>query len=280
MNALRGVALELDDCAFPTLHKVIQTDKAETAFEDADVAFLVGAKPRGPGMERSDLLKDNGKIFQATGRALSAAAKKTCKVLVVGNPANTNALIAAANCANIPKENFSAMMRLDHNRALAQLAAKAGCRVTDVHKLAIWGNHSTTQFPDVSFATIKGKPAKQVIGDDAWIVEKFMPTVQKRGAEIIAARGASSAASAASAAIDHMRDWVAGSNGQWVSMAVPSTGDYGVESGLYFGYPVHVDAKGQYHIEKGLHIDSFGAQCIEKTKKELLEERDAVKHLL
>lgn len=279
MNALKGVAMELEDCAFPLLKGIVQTDNIEKGFEDIDVALLVGAKPRGPGMERADLLKDNGKIFTGQGKALNKFAKKSVRVLLVGNPANTNCLIAASNAPDIPPENFTAMTRLDHNRALAQIVNKTKCDLSEIEKVAIWGNHSSTQYPDLSHATIKGKSAKQVINDQKWIEETFIPDVQQRGAAIIKARGASSAASAANAAIDHIHDWVLGTKGKWVSMAIPSDGSYGVPKGLYFSYPV-VCANGKYEKINNLPIDEFSAKKIELTKKELLEERDTVKSLL
>jgi len=280
MNALKGVAMELDDCAFPLLKGIVQTDSLEKGFEDIDFAFLVGAKPRGPGMERQDLLSQNGKIFVSTGKALNATAKKSAHILVVGNPANTNCLIAAANAPNIPAENFSAMTRLDHNRALAALAQKASTDVTQVKKMVIWGNHSATQVPDISNTTIKGKSAKEVIGDDKWVKDTFIPEVQQRGAAIIKARGASSAASAANAAIDHMHDWALGSKGDWVSMALPSDDAYGIGKGVYFSYPFI--AHGNFKLERvnNIKFDEFTQKKIEATKKELFEERDMVKNLI
>jgi len=278
-TALKGVVMELQDCAFPLLDGIIATDNQSSAFKDIDYAYLVGSKPRGPGMERGDLLKENGKIFTDTGKALSDNAKPSCKTLVVGNPANTNCLIAASNAKNIPKENFTAMTRLDHNRALTQVALKANCKVTDIERLCIWGNHSSTMYPDLSHALIKGKPAKQVINDDKWIKEEFIPVVQQRGAAIIAARKASSAASAASAAIDHMRDWALGSNGKWVSMAVASDGSYDVPQGVYYSYPC-VTRDGKYEIVKGLPVDEFSRQKMDITKKELFDERAMVENLL
>jgi len=281
MKMLQGVAMELDDCAFPLLKGIVQTDNLHKGFEDVDYALLVGAKPRGKGMERGDLLKDNGAIFAPIGKAMSEVAKRTCKTIVVGNPANTNCLIAASNCPNIKPENFSAMTRLDHNRALAQLAAKAKCSVTDIAKLIIWGNHSATQYPDLSHCTIKGQSAKSVVNDDAWVKKTFIPTVAQRGAAIIAARGLSSAASAAGSAIDHIRDWALGTNGAWTSMAIytNSGAPYGIDKGLYYSFPV-ICTPGDYKIVEGLSIDSFSAEMMEKTKKELLEERDFVKHLI
>ncbi|MGE5625366.1 MAG: malate dehydrogenase [Bacillota bacterium] len=276
---LNGVVMELSDCAFPLLAGTVATDSAEVAFKDADYALLVGAKPRGPGMERKDLLLENAKIFSAQGKALDAAAKKSVKVLVVGNPANTNALIASSNAPRIPKKNFSAMMRLDHNRSLSQLAAKTGSHVTDVKRMTVWGNHSSTQYPDIRSATVKGKPASKLV-DQAWIAGEFIPTVQQRGAAIIKARGASSAASAASSAIDHMRDWALGTpKGSWVSMAVAADGSYGVKPGIMYGYPVTC-SKGQWKIVKGLKIDEFSKQRMQATEAELREEREGVKDLL
>ncbi|MDE2196179.1 MAG: malate dehydrogenase [Gammaproteobacteria bacterium] len=278
LGALNGVVMELSDCALPLVHDIVATDNAETAFKDVDYAILVGAKPRGPGMERKDLLLANARIFSAQGKALNKVAKKNVKVLVVGNPANTNALITAANAPRLNKKNITAMMRLDHNRAMSQLAAKTGAHMNQVKHLAIWGNHSSTQYPDIHAATVKGKPANKLV-DENWMQNDFIPTVQQRGAAIIKARGASSAASAASAAIDHMRDWVLGSKGQWVSMGVPSDGSYGIAEGIIYGFPV-VCAKGQYKIVKGLKISTFSRVRMQTTEKELLEERDGVKDLL
>ena len=278
LGALNGVVMELNDCAFPLVKGIVATDNAETAFKDADFAILVGAKPRGPGMERKDLLLENAKIFSAQGKALNKAAKKNVKVLVVGNPANTNALITAANAPRLNKKNITAMMRLDHNRAMSQLAARTGAHVNDVKRLAIWGNHSSTQYPDIHQATVKGKPAMKLVSND-WITNEFIPTVQQRGAAIIKARGASSAASAASAAIDHMRDWALGSKNQWVSMGVPSDGSYGIKKGIIYGFPV-VCSKGQYKIVKNLKPDAFSLERMKATEAELREERDGVKDLL
>ena len=276
---LNGVVMELNDGAYPLLAGVVATDSAETAFKDADFVLLVGAKPRGPGMERKDLLLENAKIFSAQGKALNAAAKKSVKVLVVGNPANTNALIASSNAPRIPAKNFSAMMRLDHNRALSQLAAKTGKHVTDIKRMTVWGNHSATQYPDIRSATVKGKPAAKLVSQE-WISGEFIPTVQQRGAAIIKARGLSSAASAASAAIDHMRDWALGTpKGDWVSMAVPADGSYGVKKGIIYGYPVTC-SKGQWKIVKGLKLDDFSKQRMAATEAELREEREGVKDLL
>ena len=279
LPALNGVVMELNDGAYPLLTGVVATDNAETAFKDADFALLVGAKPRGPGMERKDLLLENAKIFSAQGQALNKTAKTKVKVLVVGNPANTNALIASANAPRIPKKNFTAMMRLDHNRAISQLAAKTGTHVTDIKRMTIWGNHSSTQYPDISAATVKGKPALKLV-DEGWYTNEFIPTVQQRGAAIIKARGASSAASAASAAIDHMHDWALGTpKGSWVSMAVPADGSYGIKPGIIYGYPVNC-SKGQWKIVKGLKVGAFSAARMAATEKELREERDGVKDLL
>jgi malate dehydrogenase len=279
LPALQGVVMELNDCAFPTLNKIVATDDAKVAFKDCDVAMLVGARPRGPGMERKDLLLANAQIFSAQGKALDAVAKRDVRVLVVGNPANTNALIAQRNAPNLNPANFTAMVRLDHNRAAAQLAEKTGQHVTDVRRITIWGNHSSTQYPDLHHALVEGKPALSLV-DQQWYAETFIPVVQQRGAAIIKARGASSAASAASAAIDHVRDWVKGTrDGNWVSMAVPSDGSYGIPAGVIFGYPVTCE-NGQYKIVQGLEINAFSRQRIEATHKELLEERDGVKELI
>jgi malate dehydrogenase len=278
LGALNGVVMELNDCAFPLVKSIVATDNAETAFKDADFAILVGAKPRGPGMERKDLLLENAKIFSAQGKALNKTAKKNIKVLVVGNPANTNALITAANAPRLNKKNITAMMRLDHNRAMSQLAAKTGTHVNDVKRLVIWGNHSSTQYPDINQATVKGKPAMRLVTGE-WITDDFIPTVQQRGAAIIKARGASSAASAASAAIDHMRDWALGSKNQWVSMGVPSDGSYGIKKGIIYGFPV-ICSKGQYKIVKTLKPNAFSQERMRATEAELREERGGVKDLL
>lgn len=277
-GALGGVVMEINDCAFPLVAGVVATDNAEVAFKEADYAILVGARPRGAGMERKDLLLENAKIFSAQGKALNATAKKSVKVLVVGNPANTNALITAANAPRIPAKNITSMMRLDQNRAMSQLAVKTGTHVNDVKRLVIWGNHSSTQYPDIHQATVKGKPALKRV-DQNWITSEFIPTVQQRGAAVIKARGASSAASAAAAAIDHLRDWVLGSKSQWVSMGVPSDGSYGIGKGIIYGFPV-VCAKGQYKIVKGLKPNEFSRERMRASEKELLEERDGVKDLL
>ncbi|HET7395334.1 MAG TPA: malate dehydrogenase [Gammaproteobacteria bacterium] len=278
LGALNGVVMELNDCAFPLVKGIVATDNAEAAFKDADFAILVGAKPRGPGMERKDLLLENARIFSAQGKALNKTAKKNIRILVVGNPANTNALITAANAPRLNKKNITAMMRLDHNRAMSQLAARTGAHVNDVKRLAIWGNHSSTQYPDIHQATVKGKPAMKLVTGE-WITNEFIPTVQQRGAAIIKARGASSAASAASAAIDHMRDWVLGSKNQWVSMGVPSDGSYGIKKGIIYGFPV-VCSKGQYKIVKNLKPNAFSQERMRATEAELREERDGVKDLL
>ena len=278
LPALQGVVMELNDCAFPTLHGVVATDDANVAFKDVDYALLVGARPRGPGMERKDLLEANGAIFGPQGKALNAHAKRDVRVLVVGNPANTNALIAQQNAPDLDPGRFTAMVRLDHNRAISQLAEKTGALNTDIAKVTIWGNHSSTQYPDLHQTQVKGKPALSLV-DQGWYADTFIPLVQQRGAAIIKARGASSAASAASAAIDHMRDWTHGTaDGDWVSMAVPSDGSYGVKPGVIFGYPVTVK-NGQYSIVQGLEINAFSQQRIGATDKELREERAAVEGL-
>jgi malate dehydrogenase len=279
LGALQGVVMELEDCAFPTLGKVVATDDAKVAFRDCQVAMLVGARPRGPGMERKDLLLANAQIFSAQGKALNEVADRKVKVLVVGNPANTNALIARANARDLDPRNFTAMTRLDHNRAIAQLAAKTGTHVTDVHRMIIWGNHSATQYPDLSHAQVGGKAARALV-DEKWITETFIPVVQQRGAAVIKARGASSAASAASAAIDHVHTWVHGTpEGDWVSMAVPSDGSYGIPAGVTYSYPVTVSA-GNYQIVPGLAVDDFSRKRMDATLAELREERDGVKDLL
>ncbi|MEO7014703.1 MAG: malate dehydrogenase [Dokdonella sp.] len=278
LPALNGVVMELNDCAFPTLHGVVATDDANVAFKDVDYALLVGARPRGPGMERKDLLEANGAIFGPQGRAINAHAKRDVRVLVVGNPANTNALIAQQNAPDLDPRCFTAMVRLDHNRAISQLAEKTGALNTDIAKVTIWGNHSSTQYPDIHQSTVKGKPALSVV-DQAWYADTFIPLVQQRGAAIIKARGASSAASAASAAIDHMRDWTHGTAaGDWVSMGIPSDGSYGVEPGVIFGYPVTI-TKGKYEIVQGLQINEFSRSRIDASEKELREERAAVEQL-
>ncbi len=279
LPALQGVVMELDDCAFPLLQGVVATDDANVAFKDVDYALLVGARPRGPGMERKDLLSANGAIFAPQGQALNAHAKRDVKVLVVGNPANTNALIAQSNAPDLDPSSFSAMMRLDHNRAKAQLADKTHAHVNDVKRMIIWGNHSSTQYPDIHHATVKGQRAIDLVGQD-WYENEFIPTVQQRGAAIIKARGASSAASAASAAIDHMRSWALGTEeGDWVSMAVPADGSYGISPGVIYGYPVTC-RNGKYEIVPKLSVDEFSRQRMQATEKELREERTAIEHLL
>ena len=279
LPALNGVVMELDDCAFPLLAGVVATDDANVAFKDVDYALLVGARPRGPGMERKDLLSANGAIFSPQGKALNAHARRDVKVLVVGNPANTNALIAQANAPDLDPKCFTAMVRLDHNRAKAQLAAKTGAHNTDVAKMIIWGNHSSTQYPDIHHATVKGKPAMSLVDQD-WYEKEFIPTVQQRGAAIIKARGASSAASAASAAIDHMRTWALGTvEGDWVSMGIPADGSYGIQPGVIYGYPVTCK-DGKYAIVQGLEIDDFSRARMDATDKELREERASVEQLL
>jgi malate dehydrogenase len=278
LPALEGVVMELNDCAFPTLAGVVTSDDPNVAFKDVDFALLVGARPRGPGMERKDLLEANGAIFGPQGKALNDHASRDVKVLVVGNPANTNALIAQQNAPDLDPKCFTAMMRLDHNRALSQLANKVNVHSSDVTKMTIWGNHSSTQYPDISNAVVNKSAAIDLI-DMAWYKDDFIPTVQQRGAAIIKARGASSAASAASAAIDHMRNWALGTNeGDWVSMAIPSDGSYGVKEGIIFGYPC-VCKDGKYEIVQGLSVDEFSAERMKATEAELREERDAVAHL-
>ena len=279
LKALEGVVMELDDCAFPTLAGVEIGDDAETIFDGVNLALLVGARPRGPGMERSDLLEANGAIFTAQGKALNKVAASDVRIGVTGNPANTNALIAMTNAPDIPKERFSALTRLDHNRAIAQLAAKAGASVTDIKKMTIWGNHSATQYPDIFHAEISGKNAAETVNDQAWLEGDFIPTVAKRGAAIIEARGSSSAASAASATIDAARDWLHGTpEGDWASMAVVSDGSYGVPEGLIYSYPVTTSG-GDWTIVQGLEIDDFSRARMDATAAELVEERDAVKEL-
>ena len=279
LPTLQGVVMELDDCAFPTLAKVIATDDARVAFKDCHAALLVGARPRGPGMERKDLLLANAQIFSAQGKALDAVASRDVRVLVVGNPANTNALIAMKNAPSLKPQSFTAMTRLDHNRALSQLAAKTGSHVNDIQRMIIWGNHSATQYPDINHCLVKGQAARTLVDQD-WIEKDFIPTVQQRGAAIIKARGASSAASAASAAIDHIRDWFRGSpQGDSLSMGIPSDGSYGIPEGVIYSYPV-ICRGGQYEIVQGLDIDAFSRARMDATHKELLEERDGVKDLL
>jgi malate dehydrogenase len=278
LPALNGVVMELNDCAFPTLAGVVATDDVNVAFRDVDYALLVGARPRGAGMERKDLLEANGAIFAPQGKALNDHAKRDVKVLVVGNPANTNALIAQQNAPDLDPKCFTAMVRLDHNRALSQLAEKTGAHTTDIKRVTIWGNHSSTQYPDLHQATVRGKPALGLV-DQAWYKDTFIPTVQQRGAAIIKARGASSAASAASAAIDHVHTWVHGTaDGDWASMAIPSDGSYGIKPGVIYGYPVTVK-NGAYSIVQGLEIDAFSRERMDATEKELREERAGVEHL-
>jgi malate dehydrogenase len=279
LPGLNGVVMELNDCAFPLLNRVVATDDARVAFRDCHAALLVGARPRGPGMERKDLLLANAQIFSAQGKALNEAASRDVRVLVVGNPANTNALIARANAPRLSPRNFTAMTRLDHNRALSQLAEKTGAHVNDVKRMTIWGNHSATQYPDVSHCTVKGKAAKSLV-DQAWLESSFIPTVQQRGAAVIKARGSSSAASAASAALDHMRTWFLGTaDGDWTSMGVPADGSYGIADGVIYSYPVTC-RNGDYQLVTGLAIDEFSRTRMAATEKELREERDGVKDLL
>ena len=278
-KALKGVMMELQDCAFPLLAGMEAYADPVAAFKDTDYALLVGARPRGPGMERADLLAANAQIFTAQGKALDKSASRNVKVLVVGNPANTNAYIAMKSAPGLPRENFTAMLRLDHNRAASQIAAKTGVAVGEIEKLTVWGNHSPTMYADYRFATAGGKSIKDMINDQEWNANVFLPTVGKRGAAIIEARGLSSAASAANAAIDHMRDWALGSNGKWVTMGVPSNGDYGIPKDIMFGFPV-VTSNGRYEIVKGLEIDAFSQDRINKTLKELQDEQAGVSHLL
>jgi len=278
-KALQGVMMELEDCAFPLLAGMVGSGDPRVAFKDADYALLVGAKPRGPGMERKDLLAENAKIFTEQGKALNEAASRKVRVIVVGNPANTNSYIAMKSAPDLPKNNFTSMMRLDHNRAVSQLATRTGHPVSAVEKMVVWGNHSPTMYPDIRFATVAGRSARDAVNDDAWYKGTYIPTVGKRGAAIIDARGASSAASAANAAIDHMRNWALGSGGQWVTMGIPSDGSYGIPEEILYGFPVTC-ANGEYAIVKGLEIDPFSREKMDATLKELLEERDGVKHLL
>ncbi len=278
-KALKGVMMELEDCAFPLLAGMEAHGDPMTAFKDTDYALLVGSMPRKAGMERSELLSINGKIFIGQGKALNAVASRNVKVLVVGNPANTNAYIAMKSAPDLPRKNFTAMLRLDHNRALSQVAAKTGKRVADIEKLCVWGNHSPTMYADYRFATVGGASVKDMIDDQAWNKDVFLPTVGKRGAAIIEARGLSSAASAANAAIDHMRDWALGSNGKWVTMGIPSNGDYGIPKDVMFGFPV-TTAGGEYKIVEGLPIDAFSQERINVTLKELQDERAGVDPLL
>ena len=279
-KALQGVMMELDDCAYPLLHGMVPTADPMVAFKDADVALLVGARPRGPGMERKDLLEANGKIFGPQGKALSEVARRKVRVLVVGNPANTNCLIAMKNAPGLGPSNFSGMMRLDHNRAVSQVAQRLGKAVSSVKKMTVWGNHSATQYPDIFHATVDGKKAWPLINDQAWLESQFIPAIQKRGAAIIEARGLSSAASAANAAIEHVREWVRGTRaGDWVSMGIPSDGSYGIPEGVIYGYPATC-SNGQYKIVKGLDISDFSRARMQATLKELHEERDSIRHLL
>jgi malate dehydrogenase len=278
-NALKGVMMELDDCAFPLLQSMTAHSDPKEAFKDADVALLVGSRPRGPGMERKELLSVNAQIFTVQGKALNDVASRNVRVLVVGNPANTNAYIAMKSAPDLPAQNFTAMLRLDHNRALSQLAAKLAKPVADIQKLAVWGNHSPTMYPDYRFATIGGQSVAKIINDDAWNRDVFIPTVGKRGAAIIQARGLSSAASAANAAIDHIHDWVLGTDGKWVTMGIPSDGSYGIPEGIMYGVPVTCEG-GNYHRVKDLEIDAFSRERMDLTLQELLEERDGVADLL
>jgi malate dehydrogenase len=278
-KALKGVMMELEDCAFPLLSNMHAYDNPTAAFKDTDYALLVGARPRGPGMERADLLAANAQIFTAQGKALNASASRDVRVLVVGNPANTNAYIAMKSAPDLPRENFTAMLRLDHNRAASQVALKTGHAVGDIEKLCVWGNHSPTMYADYRFATIAGKPVKDMINDQEWNANVFLPTVGKRGAAIIDARGLSSAASAANAAIDHMHDWALGTHGHWVTMGIPSNGWYGIPKDTMFGFPVTCEG-GKYHVVENLPIDEFSQTCINKTLKELQDEQAGVAHLI
>ena len=279
LPALKGVVMELDDCAFGTLAGIVATDDPDVAFKDADYALLVGARPRGPGMERKDLLEANAAIFSVQGKAMNKHASRGIKVLVVGNPANTNSLIAKSNAPDLDPRNFTAMTRLDHNRAKAQLAARTSSHVNDIKCMTIWGNHSATQYPDINHASVNGKQASSLV-DKNWLTSEFIPVVQQRGAAIIKARGASSAASAASAAIDHMHDWVLGTPGEdWVSMAIPADGSYGIEPGIIYSYPVRCRG-GDYEIVQGLEIDEFSRKRMDQTEAELREERAAIEELL
>ena len=279
LKALEGVVMEVNDCAYPLVRDIVVTDDAGVAFDGVGYALLVGSKPRGKGMERGDLLTENGKIFKPQGQALNEGAQRDVKVLVIGNPANTNALIAMNNAPDLDRSRFTAMTRLDHNRAMSQLAAKTASAVADIKRVTIWGNHSATQYPDINHATVAGKPATELV-DNAWVAEEFIPRVQKRGAEVIEARGHSSAASAAFAGLSHMRDWVAGSpDGDWLSMAVPSDGSYGIPDGLMYSFPVTTGG-GRYDIVQGLTIDDFSRAKMDATLAELEGERDAVKDLI
>lgn len=278
-KALDGVAMELRDCAFPLLHDIVTTDRAEEAFQEVDVALLVGAKPRGAGMERKDLLLENAKIFAEQGRALNTAASADARILVVGNPANTNALITSANAPKFDRKQITGMMRLDHNRALAQLSAKTSTHVTDIRQMVVWGNHSSTQYPDISHCLVKERPATDLV-DQRWYRDTFIPTIQQRGAAIIKARGASSAASAASSAIDHVRTWMSSTpDHDWTSMAVASDGSYGVAEGIFYSVPVRCN-KGSYEVVQGLTIDDFSRERMKATEQELREEREAIADLL
>jgi len=278
-KALKGVMMDLEDCAFPLLAGMEAHSDPMTAFKDTDYALLVGSMPRKAGMERAELLAINGQIFTTQGKALNAVASRNVKVLVVGNPANTNAYIAMKSAPDLPRKNFTAMLRLDHNRALSQIAAKTGTQVADIEKLTVWGNHSPTMYADYRFATVGGKKVKDLINDQVWNATVFLPTVGKRGAAIIEARGLSSAASAANAAIDHMRDWALGSKGKWVTMGIPSDGQYGIPKDTMFGFPVTTEG-GEYKLVEGLEIDAFSQECINKTLKELQDEQAGVAHLL
>ena len=278
-QALQGVMMELQDCAFPLLVGMEAHSDPMTAFKDVDYAMLIGSRPRGPGMERAELLAVNAEIFTAQGKALNAVASRDVRVLVVGNPANTNAYIAMKSAPDLPRKNFTAMLRLDHNRALSQLASKTGKAVADIEQMAVWGNHSPTMYADYRFATVNGESLKDMINDHDWNANTFLPTVGKRGAAIIAARGVSSAASAANAAIDHMHDWALGTNGKWVTMGIPSDGQYGIPADTMFVFPVTCEG-GEYKLVEGLPIDAFSQECINKTLKELQDEQAGVAHLL
>ena len=279
LPALEGVVMELHDCAFDTVAGIVATDQPDVAFKDSEYALLVGARPRGPGMERKDLLEANAQIFSVQGKAMNDHASRDIRVLVVGNPANTNALIASSNAPDIDKSRFTAMTRLDHNRATAQIAAKTGKHVSDVRQMTIWGNHSATQYPDIYHASVAGTSAMELV-DDSWLADEFIPTVQQRGAAIIKARGASSAASAASAAIDHMHDWALGTpDNDWVSMAIPADGSYGIEEGIVYSYPVRCSG-GEYEIVQGLDVNEFSRERMAATETELREERAAIESLL
>jgi len=278
-QALKGVMMELEDCAFPLLAGMIGTDDPNVAFKDANIAMLVGARPRGPGMERKELLLENAKIFTVQGKALNAVAARDVKVLVVGNPANTNAYITMKSAPDLPKKNFTAMLRLDHNRAISQLATRTGKTVTDIEKMIVWGNHSPTMFPDIRYTTVAGQAAPGLVNDEAWYQNEYIPKVGKRGAAIIDARGASSAASAANAAIDHVRDWVLGTNGKWVTMGIPSDGSYGIPEDIIYGVPVTC-ANGEYSRVEGLAVDAYSRTMMDKTLAELQEEQAGVANLL